>query len=446
MLDEEEIFSGEKSVQNTKWKNHVGLLLTGQALSLIGSSIVQYAVSWYLVLNTNSGIIVMMTMVFTCLPQAFLSLFGGVWVDRWNRKLLVMLPDVVIAAITLGLAICIARGVTNIWLILIVLAARSAGAGIQTPAVQSFIPQITPDDKLLRVNSINGTVQSVNMIAAPAISAILVSIFPLWSILLLDIATAIVGVGFVAIIKEPAKSSHTATVASERTDVTLTAQERGMRGIWNDFMKGIAYAWEKPVIRCVIISYALVCFVNTAPMNLTPLLMNRGFRGQSLDLGFIVLKTATDKLAADEFAWSLGMVLGGVLLSSLGNKFIHNNMAAIAVAFTSMGVLTASLGLSTSLQGYVFVDFMVGMATSFAAAPVFTLLQNTVASEMQGRIFGLLTMFSTVGTPLGLMVVGPLADVVPLQGIFIVGGLLTIPVGIWILKVLALKNYETGSW
>lgn len=120
---------------------NVVLLLTGQTLSLFGSSIVQYAIFRYLVLRSNSGMVMTGAMVAAALPQAIVSVSGGgVWADRWNRKLLVMLPDAVIAAVTICLSASMAVGWDDTGLILVVLVIRSAGDGIQTPAVQSFIP------------------------------------------------------------------------------------------------------------------------------------------------------------------------------------------------------------------------------------------------------------------------------------------------------------------
>lgn len=121
----------------------IGRQTIEQTLSLFGSSVVQYAILWYLVLRSNSGMVMTGAMVAAALPQAIVSVFGGVWADRWNRKLLVMLPDAVIAAVTICLSASMAVGWGDTGL-LVVLVIRSAGGGIQTPAVQSFIPQIVP--------------------------------------------------------------------------------------------------------------------------------------------------------------------------------------------------------------------------------------------------------------------------------------------------------------
>lgn len=179
----------------------IGRQTVEQTLSLFGSSVVQYAIFWYLVLRSNSGMVMTVAMVAAALPQAIVSVFGGVWADRWNRKLSVMFPDAVIAAVTICLSASMAVGWGDTGLILVVLVIRSAGGGIQTPAVQSFIPQIVPEAWLLRVNAINGTLQTAISIASPAIAAALVNLMPLWMIMLVDVSTAIVGIGFVALIR-----------------------------------------------------------------------------------------------------------------------------------------------------------------------------------------------------------------------------------------------------
>ena len=105
----------------------IGRQTVEQTLSLFGSSVVQYAIFWYLVLRSNSGMVMTVAMVAAALPQAIVSVFGGVWADRWKRKLLVMFPDAVIAAVTICLSASMAVSWGDTGLILVVLVIRSAG-------------------------------------------------------------------------------------------------------------------------------------------------------------------------------------------------------------------------------------------------------------------------------------------------------------------------------
>ncbi|HYH04132.1 MAG TPA: MFS transporter, partial [Bacillota bacterium] len=117
------------------WNKNIILFITSQTISLFGSSLVQYAITWYITLKTQSGM--MMTVAIICgfLPTFFLAPFAGVWADRYNRKVLIILSDTLIALTTLILAVLFWAGYEALWLLFAASALRALGTGIQTPAV-----------------------------------------------------------------------------------------------------------------------------------------------------------------------------------------------------------------------------------------------------------------------------------------------------------------------
>src|SRR5690606_7192087 len=135
--------------------------------------LVQYAIMWHLTLETKSGLVMGLAAVFGFVPQAIISIFGGVWADRMNRKALIIAADATIALSTLALAILMMSGYQDLWLIYATLAIRSAGAGVQMPAVAAIIPQIVPTSQLMRINGINGSIQSAMALLAPAVAMLL---------------------------------------------------------------------------------------------------------------------------------------------------------------------------------------------------------------------------------------------------------------------------------
>ena len=153
------------------WKRNIILFLSSQTISLFGSSLVQYAIMWYITLNTKSGM--MMTLYILCgfIPTFILSPVAGVWADRYNRKLLIMLADGMIATVTLVLALLFLLGYDATWLLFVISAVRALGTGVQTPAVSAILPQIVPSDKLTKVNGTNGSLQAVIMFVSPIVSA-----------------------------------------------------------------------------------------------------------------------------------------------------------------------------------------------------------------------------------------------------------------------------------
>lgn len=122
------------------WKLQIGKFLAAQTISLFGSALVQYAMVWYLTLYTGSGKVLTLSTICGFLPQVLISFFAGTWLDRYNRKKLMMLSDGVIAFVTGILGIGFLMGKATTTGVIVVLAIRSIGSGIQTPAAQAVIP------------------------------------------------------------------------------------------------------------------------------------------------------------------------------------------------------------------------------------------------------------------------------------------------------------------
>lgn len=422
------------------WMRDAALLLTGQAFSLLGSSVVQYAIWWWIVLRERTGASLLLATLFGVVPQAVVSIFGGSLADRYDRRLLVMLPDALIALVTVALSVGFAMDWVSLGMIYVALLLRSAGGGVQAPAVQSFIPDVVPEKGLLRVNSLYGVINSANLIVAPAVAAVLINLVPLWSILLVDVTTAFVGVAFVAMIRTPrmargrtgsAEGASDGGVSDGASDAAGPAVS-GVRRALADLREGFDYVMARPRLRGVVLSDGLICFIAVAPMNLTMLLMTREFEGVDLNLGFVNLTTASDKLAANELGWSLGMLAGGALMSTVGAKRVRDTMRMLAFGMTATGLAVVGLGLCTNLLAYLVVDVFAGVADALCVGPIRTILQSESDPRMTGRVFGLDVAFSSFGMPLGMLVFAPLADVVPVSWVFVAGGVLSLPIGAYL--------------
>ncbi|MDD4361442.1 MAG: MFS transporter, partial [Bacteroidales bacterium] len=142
------------SAKNTKkiplFNKQIVLFLISQNISLFGSSVVAFAIIWHITLETSSGLWLMLSTVCSMLPQVVISLWGGVWADRYNRKHLIMLADAFIALTTLGLALAFLAGFQRLELLLAVAVVRSIGAGVHSPAVNAAYPQLVPPEQLAR--------------------------------------------------------------------------------------------------------------------------------------------------------------------------------------------------------------------------------------------------------------------------------------------------------
>lgn len=380
------------------WKRHTVLFLSGQTVSLFGSSLVQYAILWYLTLETRSGVVLTLATAFGFLPQAAMSVFGGVWADRYNRKLLLIGADATIAVTTLVLAVLLWRGEDGLWLIYAALAIRSLGAGIQMPAVGALLPQIVPVEHLMRVNGINASIQSAMTLLSPAAAAALFAWLGLQAVLVVDVATAAVGIALVALIP-------VATL--------VASSERG--GYFDDLRDGIRYIRRHAIILRVLVFFALVMLLMAPPGYLSPLMVVRTFGDEVW------------KLTVNELAFGVGMMIGGIAISAWGG--LRDRMRMMAATSLSFGALSIGLGLSGNVFGwsgsfvvYLLIMFVLGAAVSFFSTTAMTLLQEQVEPTMQGRVFGVQGIVLALAMPIGMLIFGPLADVISIEAITIAAG------------------------
>lgn len=153
----------------------------------------------YITLSTSSGVMLTLSTICGFLPQILISLFAGVWVDRYNRKRMIMLADGAIAAATLALALLFLAGYHEIWLLYPILLIRAAGTGIQVPAVNALIPQLVPHNRLMKVNGMYSSMTSLIMSLSPAAGGAILTAFPIETVFLVDVITAIIGISLMQV-------------------------------------------------------------------------------------------------------------------------------------------------------------------------------------------------------------------------------------------------------
>ena len=385
----------DPTTERPRWRRDVALFLSGQMVSLFGSMLVQYAVLWYLTLTTKDGTVLALSTIFGFLPQAIVSIFGGVWADRHNRKLLIIGADAAIATATLALAVLMFLGNRDLWLIYATLAVRSVGAGIQTPAVGALVPQIVPPDRLLAINGLSQTIQASMMLVGPPVAALLYATLPLAAILSVDVVTAVIGIGLLALVP---------ISKVVRTDAEPT-------GYFTDLAAGFRYVVGHPLIRWLLGLYAVVMVLAAAPSFLTPLMVARTF-GEEVW-----------KLTVLELSFSIGMMLAGATIGVWGKRFPR--MTLIIGASIGFGALSIAMGLSTNLWVFFGFMFLTGVAVPAFSTPSMTVLQETVEPDRQGRVFGFFGIVSALAMPVGMAVFGPMANVRSVEFVLVAAGLIT---------------------
>ena len=379
-------------ITETKWKKNVIVFLSGQCITLFGSMLVHYAVQWHITLTTQSGVAMMLISVSIAVPMFLVSPFAGVWSDRYSKKLLINLADASIACVTLVMAVVFSLGFEYIALLMVCVAVRGLGQGIQTPAVNSFIPEMVPEDQLIRVNGFNSAMQSAVMFASPIAGGALIALVPIQTALYVDVVTAAIGISMlVFFVKTPPK-------------VKKTEQKPA----WHEMMEGARYILGNDFVKKVMVANIMFNLMIAPPAILSPLQVVREFGEEPW------------RLVAIELAFFIGMSSGGALLGAWGG--FKNKCYTIAVAALVFGLSSVGLGLVGDFWVYLAFMGVAGLAMPSINAPLMTVMQIRVAPEYMGRVFSILNMIGSIVMPIGMMAWGPLADAVPIGWLMITSG------------------------
>jgi DHA3 family macrolide efflux protein-like MFS transporter len=398
---------------NISWKKNTALFLIGQALSLFGTMIVQYAITWHITLKTQSGAMMTLFTAAGFLPMFFISPFAGVWADRFNRKYIINIADGAIAAVSLLAAVFIMAGVDSIGLLLFCAVIRSLGQGVQMPAAGSFIPDIVPQGQLTKINGLQSSIQSFTTLTAPAISGALMAFAPLETLFFLDVITALIGISIVLFFVKPPMAAQ-----RPQGEKPIPDTEGGKGAAYfHDLKEGMRYIRKHGYVLRMIILSALFLFFFAPAALLTPLQVTRNFGGDVW------------RLSAIEITFSIGMMAGGILIGLWGG--FKNRIYTMALSCALCGLLAAGLGLAPNFSLYLVIMAILGISLPLWNAPSMVLLQTTVEPAFMGRVLSVFTMVSSVMMPVGMVFFGPVADVISINillvGTGIVVALLCIP-------------------
>ncbi|MEN9936768.1 MAG: hypothetical protein RLZZ387_3347 [Chloroflexota bacterium] len=367
----------------------------GQALSLLGSQIAQFAIVWWLTQTTGSGTVLAVATLVAVVPGVLLGPIAGALVDRWDRRRVMIAADALSAVAAAALAALFWSGAIALWHVYLVMFLRSVFGTFHFPAMQASTSLMVPQDQLARVSGLNQMLQGAMNIVAPPAGALLLAVLPLHGLMAIDVVTAalaVVPLLFVSIPRPPraAEGAPTSVLSDVRAGLDYVRAWRGLSAIMGMSM--------------------LINFLLAPAFSLQPLLVTRHFGGGALELGWM------------SSAWWVGILVGGTLLSIWGG--FRSRVLTALVALIAMGAALLLPGLAPAELFWLAVAglFVGGAMNALCNGPLFALMQGVVAPEMQGRVFTLIGSAGGLMMPLGLVVAGPLSDQFGPQLWFAVGG------------------------
>lgn len=357
------------------------------------------------------------------LPQIVLGPFVGALVDRWNRRLIMIVADSSIAAATGVLMFLFVTGRIEVWHIYAISLIRSLGGAFHYPAMSSSTSLMVPNKHLARVAGANQLLQGIVSIFAPPLGALLISFLPTQHVLAIDIVTALIAVLplFFIVIPQPPRQVAQANGTAQKTSY------------WQDLRAGLAYVGKWPGLLGLILLAMALNFLLSPSSSLLPLLVTKGFGGGAQQLAWV------------ESAFGIGIVLGGVTLSVWGG-FKRRIMTSFAgIIGIGLGVLLTGATPAGFFSIVLAANFLLGFSQVMANGPIYAIFQSAIAPDMQGRVFSLIGAGATAMMPLSLLVAGPVVDALGVRFWYIVGGSICILMTLAAFFIPSIMNIEQNN-
>ena len=386
-----------------RWKFSFFIIWTGQNFSLLGSRIAQFALVWWLTELTGSATVLATASLIALLPEILIAPLAGAYIDRWNRRRVMVIADGVVGLVSLGLAVLFWQNVMQVWHVYAAMLVRAVGNSFHWPAMEASTALMVPKKHLARVAGLNLTMQGVRNIAGPPLGALFMGIMPLHGVMLVDVGTALLAI------------------------LPLLWQEipqpqREARGepptIWADMRDGMRYLWGWKGLVAFIVAAMIFKIALTPAFSLFPLLVSQTFQKQAADLSLLQALNG------------VGVILGGLILGAWGG--FHKKIFTALSGMIVLGIGFIVIGLTPPGMFWLVLasSFVIGLMIPMVDGPFIAIQQETIAPEVQGRVLSLIGSLLWITSPFSLAVAGPISDAFGLQVWYLTAGVLCVAAGV----------------
>ncbi|MDR3053695.1 MAG: MFS transporter [Coriobacteriales bacterium] len=401
MMDNGEL-SAAGTVVPRHWRGIIGTIWSGQAVSILTSTAAGYALLWYLTETTGSALVLAFASLAVFVPGAILGPFAGAIVDRFDRKLIMIVADIGIAVVTVIAALLISMGATSIALVVGIQVVRSVGQTFHQPAMQAVMPLLVPDRHLVRIGSLDQGIMSVSNIGGPALGIFMYVTFGLQVALFADAAGALIACGALLLVSVPQ-----AQMDKDKRSNVLHEMGDGLRAIGECEGMGLLF---------LFIFLGTIAFMPMAM--LYPLMTYEHFALGGFEASLV------------EAVFGIGLLLGSIVLGIWGGG--RKLVWLVALSIGGCGIVSIACGLlpPAAFSSFVVFSGVMAVAMAFFNGPLAALIQRRIAPEKLGRVMALLGVVFSVASPIGLLVAGPVAEALGVAPWFVISGVGMVAVAI----------------
>ena len=352
----------------------------GQLVSIFGSSVSQFVIVWWITLETQSALYLSLAAFLGFAPTVVLSMFAGVLADRWSRKALIAVTDLLQALATVVLIMMFWRGGVSIWQVLVVLTFRGVMQAFHYPASSAITPLMVPREKLSRMNGLNYLLNGAVTMVGPIVAAVLLQVWAIHQILWVDAVTFVIAAVPLVMIVIPS--------------VRLKQEKSSFR---EDFVEGLSFVKGTRGFLTLLVLATGLNFLLTPLSTLFPYFVKFDHFGDAPQLAFVG-------------AFFQGGILAGGLLMSLFRGF-RSRMVAIMLSIyvVFVGYVLVALTPTGVFWFMALSSLVMSVCLPIANVSIQTIVQTVVPLKMQGRVGSVIGAIASAATPVGMIIAGPLA-------------------------------------
>lgn len=358
----------------------------GQVISMIGTSLSGFALTIWAWQATGSATALAVAGICFMAPNIIFVPIAGALVDRWNRKLVMMLSDLAAVTVTIFLLVLNLAGVLQIWHLFIGNFITGTFQAFQWPAYSAAISLMIPKKQYSRAAGMMSFAEWGTGVFSPVLAGALIGIIGLSGILTIDIATFVIAISALLWITVPQPAQ--------------TEEGRKAQGsIWKESVYGFRYIWQrKPLLGLQLVFFFGNFFAVFAGTLATPMILART-GNNALLLGTV------------QSIGSIGGILGSLLMTAWGGPKLKVYGVVIGWFFTGLlGTTLVGLGQGIAIWGIgMFFHMFIGPIVNSSNQAIW---QSKVAPDIQGRVFSARRLIAQVSIPIAPAIAGPLADYV----------------------------------
>ena len=400
-------------LRNTRFRQ----LWLGQVISAIGDYFYFLAVPILINKLTGSTAAIGLAMILGfALPQLLFGLPAGVLVDRWDRRRVMIVADLVRAAMVLGGLLV--RDAQTIWILYVVGFTVSVASRFFFPARSAMIPALVAENELVAANGLSQLTETAALLAGPALAGFMIGWFGEGVAFIVDSASFLVSAAAIW------------SIGAVTVQTTRAASEQTVRALWNELVDGLRLLFGHPTLRGIVLSLAVVHLGIGAINVLWVPLLSRHYGVGPEGMGIV------------DSAQGVGMALGGLAVGWLAARF-----SKIRIGVICLVVIGLMLGLTGVAPGFVYIlvfTFVVGLALTPAEAALMTLMQQITPDSSRGRVF---SAFGTLGSIAGMVSMacaGGAAELVGIPSVYMACGVTVMLAGV-VLGTLARESSPTAE-